>query len=49
MKIKFYQSKDWLYKHFVLNNESIDHIADQCGVSPNTIRTALKKYDFIKK
>ena len=48
MKLKLYESKDWLKLHYTINHETIEQIADFCGVSTNTIRTALKKFKLIK-
>lgn len=48
MNTKLYESKDWLIRHYKINHESVESIAQRCGVSKNTIRSALKKFNIIK-
>lgn len=46
--MKLYNSKDWLRQRFVVQHKSIQEIADECNVSLNTIRNALKKAGYLR-
>lgn len=45
-KPKVYESESWLRKKFYDERKSIDDIAKIAGVSSNTIRTRLKKFNI---
>ena len=47
-KPKLYTSKTWLRNEYYVKKRTIQDIADSCGVSYNTIKTALRKNGLIK-
>ncbi len=46
--MKLYTSRDWLRRRYIVEHKSIQQIADECNVSLNTIRSALKKAGYMK-
>lgn len=46
--MKLYESKDWLYRRYVVQKKSILEIAKEAGCSHMTIQRALEKYGLIK-
>lgn len=46
--MKFYQSKDWLYRRYVVQKKSVTEIAKECNVSAMTIQRYLDKFGLIK-
>lgn len=46
--MKLYESKDWLYRRYVVQKKSIVDIAKEAGCSHMTIQRALEKYGLIK-
>lgn len=40
---------EWLYEHYITNNESISFIAKLCGVSRISIKTSLSLFDLLDK
>lgn len=47
-KPKKYTSKAWLFAEYTTKHRSVESLAEECGCSTNTIRTALKKAGLIK-
>lgn len=47
--MKFYQSKEWLYRRYVVQKKNITEIAKECGVSVMTIQRYLEQFGLIKK
>jgi DNA-binding MurR/RpiR family transcriptional regulator len=47
--MKFYQSKDWLYRRYVVQKKTVTEIATECGVSAMTIQRYLEKFNLIRK
>lgn len=47
-KTKIYDSVAWLTLKYVTQRMSVEDIAKEAGVAPNTIRTRLKKAGLIK-
>jgi DNA-binding MurR/RpiR family transcriptional regulator len=47
--MKLYQSKDWLYRRYVVQKKNIIEIAKECGVSAMTIQRYLYQFGLIKK
>ena len=47
--MKLYESRDWLYKRYVLEKKSIVDMAKEAGCSHMTIQRSLIKYGIIKK
>ena len=47
--MKLYQSKDWLYRRYVVQKKNVIEIASECGVSAMTIQRHLEKFGLIKK
>lgn len=48
MKPKLYSSAAWLRTEYLVKKRKIDDIAKQCGVSHNTIRSALRKNNLLR-
>jgi DNA-binding MurR/RpiR family transcriptional regulator len=46
--MKFYQSKDWLYRRYVVQKKTVTEIAKECNVSAMTIQRHLEKFGLIK-
>ena len=47
--MKLYQSKEWLYRRYVVQKKTVTEIAAECKVSAMTIQRALDKFGLIKK
>jgi len=47
--MKYYQSKDWLHRRYVLQKKTITEIAKECNVSAMTIQRYLDQFGLIKK
>lgn len=47
--MKLYQSKDWLYRRYVVQRKTVTQIAEECKVSAMTIQRYLEQFGLIKK
>jgi hypothetical protein len=47
--MKLYESKDWLYKRYVVERKDIVTIAKEASCSHMTIQRYLEKYGMLKK
>ena len=47
--LKFYQSKDWLHRRYVVQKKTVTEIAEECGTSAMTIQRHLVQFGLIKK
>lgn len=47
--MKLYQSKDWLYRRYVVQKKTVTEIAAECSVSVMTIQRYLEQFGLIKK
>lgn len=47
--MKFYESKDWLYRRYIVQKKTVTEIAAECKVSAMTIQRYLEKFGLIKK
>lgn len=47
--MKLYESRDWLYRRYVVQKKNINEIAKEAGCSHMTIQRALEKFGLIKK
>lgn len=47
--MKLYESRDWLYKRYVIEKKGIINMAKEAGCSHMTIQRALIKFGLIKK
>ena len=47
--MKLYQSKDWLYRRYVVQRKTVVEIATECKVSAMTIQRYLEKFELIRK
>jgi DNA-binding MurR/RpiR family transcriptional regulator len=47
--MKFYQSKEWLYRRYVVQKKTVTEIAIECNTSAMTIQRYLTKFGLIKK
>jgi DNA-binding MurR/RpiR family transcriptional regulator len=47
--MKYYQSKDWLHRRYVIQKKTITEIAKECNVSAMTIQRYLDQFGLIKK
>jgi DNA-binding phage protein len=46
--MKLYESRDWLYRRYVVQKKSVTEIAKEAGCSHMTIQRALEKFGLIK-
>lgn len=46
--MKLYESKDWLYRRYVVQKKNIVEMAKEAGCSHMTIQRALEKHGMIK-
>jgi len=46
--MKLYESKEWLYKRYLVQKKSLDEIAKEAGCSRMTIIRYLEKYGIGK-
>ena len=47
--VKLYQSKDWLYRRYIVQRKTVTEIAKECEVSAMTIQRYLEKFELIRK
>jgi DeoR/GlpR family transcriptional regulator of sugar metabolism len=47
--MKYYQSKEWLQRRYVLQKKTVTEIAKECNVSAMTIQRYLDQFGLIKK
>ena len=47
--MKLYQSKDWLYRRYIVQKKTVTEIGKECGVSAMTIQRYLVEFGLIKK
>jgi DeoR/GlpR family transcriptional regulator of sugar metabolism len=47
--MKYYQSRDWLHRRYVLQKKTVTEIAKECNVSAMTIQRYLDQFGLIKK
>ena len=47
--MKLYQSKDWLYRRYVVQNKTVTEIGKECGVSAMTIQRYLQEFGLLRK
>lgn len=47
--MKLYQSKDWLFRRYVVQKKTVTEIATECNVSAMTIQRYLEQFGLIKK
>lgn len=47
--MKYYQSKEWLHRRYVLQKKTVTEIAKECNVSGMTIQRYLDQFGLIKK
>jgi response regulator of citrate/malate metabolism len=47
--MKLYQSKDWLYRRYIVQKKTITEIGKECNVSAMTIQRYLEHFGLIKK
>lgn len=47
--MKFYQSKEWLYRRYVVQKKTVTEIGIECQVSAMTIQRHLEKFGLIRK
>ena len=46
--MKLYESKDWLYRRYVVQKKTVVEMAKEAGCSHMTIQRALEKHGLIK-
>ena len=47
--MKLYQSKDWLYRRYIVQKKTVTEIGKECGVSAMTIQRYLQEFGFLRK
>ena len=47
--MKLYQSKEWLYRRYVVQRKHINEIAKECGVSAMTIQRYIDQFGLGRK
>jgi DNA-binding phage protein len=47
--MKLYDSRDWLYKRYVIEKKGIINMAKEAGCSHMTIQRALEKHGLTRK
>ena len=47
--MKLYQSKEWLYRKYIVQKKTITEIAKECGVSAMTIQRYLQEFGLLRK
>ena len=47
--MKLYQSKDWLYRKYIVQKKTITEISKECGVSAMTIKRYLQEFGLVKR
>lgn len=47
--MKYYQSREWLYRRYVVQKKTVTEIGKECGVSAMTIQRYLEKFELMRK
>lgn len=47
--MKLYQSKEWLYRKYIVQKKNVVEIAQEAGTSTMTIQRYLQKFGLIRK
>jgi DeoR/GlpR family transcriptional regulator of sugar metabolism len=47
--MKLYQSKEWLFRRYVVQKKTVTEIAKECNVSAMTIQRYLDQFQLIKR
>ena len=47
--MKLYQSKDWLYRGYIVQKKTVTEIAKECQVPAMTIQRYLDQFGLIKR
>ena len=47
--MKLYQSKEWLYRRYVVKKKTVTEIGKECGVSAMTIQRYLQEFGLLRK
>ncbi len=47
--VKLYQSKDWLYRRYIVQRKTVSEIAKECNVSAMTIQRYVDQFGLSKK
>jgi hypothetical protein len=47
--MKLYQSKDWLYRKYIVQKKTVTEIGKECGVSAMTIQRYLQEFGLVRK
>ena len=47
--MKLYQSKEWLYRRYVVQKKTVTEIGKECEVSAMTIQRYLEKFELIRR
>lgn len=47
--MKLYQSKDWLYRKYIVQKKTVTEIGKECGVSAMTIQRYLEQFKLIRR
>lgn len=47
--MKLYQSKEWLYRKYIVQKKNVVEIAQEAGTSAMTIQRYLQKFGLIRK
>ena len=47
--MKLYQSKEWLFRRYIVQKKTVTEIGKECGVSAMTIQRYLDLFGLIKK
>jgi hypothetical protein len=45
---KYYESREWLHRRYVIQKKGIVEIAKECGVGTTTIQRWLEKHGLIR-
>jgi len=47
--MKLYQSKDWLYRRYIVQKKTVTEIGKECGVSAMTIQRYLQEFGLLRE
>jgi DNA-directed RNA polymerase specialized sigma subunit len=47
--VKLYQSKEWLYRRYVVQKKTVTEIGKECGVSAMTVQRYLQAFGLLRK
>jgi hypothetical protein len=47
--IKLYQSKEWMYRRYIIQRKTVPEIAKECNVSAMTIQRYVDQFGLSKK